>query len=590
MFRGSFAFLAFCLAAAISGAASAQTATTPALEPGVSAEREAGDIFEIALAKRAAAMRSASAALQRGQAEQARELFSSAFKLFQEGSFEGARLGFEQGLVLDPGNGAARYFLGETLVRLKQNKAARDNFELAMALAPMSAEGLNAKAALERMAQSVPASVVNAGLIGEVIDAVDKHLLATPDFSAMLLASARSLESGVLKGRILVTQRPEGILAKVSATRVLALSNSGAPSAASARDGLVLLGNLAHEVDTSIGVQAIENAVLNGALKAFDDDAVFLDRKAFREVLAASKGTLPGGIGIEIDTADGWPHVVTPLEGGPAGRAGIGSGDRIVSIDGASTQGMPLMEVVRRLRGEPGARVTLGVLAKGTDRPREAILTREVIRLQPVKARLLSPDLGYVRISQFSGATTNLLAKVAEDWASGFLRSSPVKGIVLDLRDNPGGDLARVMDAAGYFIPEGYVVANVAGRSGEKRYETKDPGRRLDVPLVVLVNEGTAAGAEILAEALRGAKRAVLLGNHTFGKGIVRTILPLKDGSAVQIPTHAYKSGGGKAIDSVGIAPDIAVEGKMPKPLDENAEDVQLQSAIARLKQMVAAN
>ncbi len=293
---------------------------------------------------------------------------------------------------------------------------------------------------------------------------------------------------------------------------------------------------------------------VEGIVARLDPHSSFLTPEMFQEMQVETEGTF-GGLGIEITVRDGRLTVVSPIEDTPAARAGIRAGDVIVKIEDEPTQDMDLMEAVRRMRGPKGTRITIYILRKGWDKPKAFTLTRDVIRIKSVRARRVG-DVGIIRLAQFQQATHREVADALER----FREEGGLAGLVLDLRNNPGGLLDQAVKVADLFLRKGTVVST-KGRDPEQEvvYTARDDGTEPDLPLVVLVNGGTASASEIVAGALQDHHRALILGERTFGKGSVQTILPLSDGSGLRITTALYYTPSGRTIQARGIEPDVRV-------------------------------
>lgn len=307
------------------------------------------------------------------------------------------------------------------------------------------------------------------------------------------------------------------------------------------------------EVDTE---QLIHGA-LRGMMQSLDPHSAFLPPRSNEDLEIAIKGTFEG-LGIEIAIRDGLLTVISPIEGTPASEAGVQAGDQILKIDGESTQGMTLIEAVERLRGKRGTEVTLTLFRDGEEVPREITVTRGVIRIPSVRAQMVEPGYVYIRIATFHARTArefeNALQKLRKEQAEW-------KGLVLDLRNNPGGLMDQAVAIADLFIDSGLIVYT-QGRTEkvQTRYEATPEGSYTDFPMVVLVNSGSASASEIVAGALQDHKRAVILGTQTFGKGSVQSIFRLADGSGLRLTTARYYTPSGRSIQAKGIQPDIVVE------------------------------
>jgi carboxyl-terminal processing protease len=315
---------------------------------------------------------------------------------------------------------------------------------------------------------------------------------------------------------------------------------------------------------------------ISGMLSGLDPHSAFLDSDAFKELQTSTQGEF-GGLGIEVAPEDGAVRVVAPIDDTPAARAGIKSGDLIIKIDDKLTRGMQLNEAVKLMRGKKGTAVVLTVLRKGEAQPLEFKLVRDVIRTQSVKAKMIEPGYAFIRISSFQERTVDdLVAKINELYKQG-----PVKGVVLDLRNDPGGLLHAAIGVSAAFLPPRTLVVSTDGRTEDARRrfiaapEDYQRGRGEDVlaklprdvktvPLVVLVNNASASASEIVAGALQDQKRAMLIGAQTFGKGSVQTIIPIRtDGdqpAAIKLTTARYFTPSGRSIQAKGIVPDMNVD------------------------------
>ncbi len=319
----------------------------------------------------------------------------------------------------------------------------------------------------------------------------------------------------------------------------------------------------------------IENAI-QGMVSGLDPHSAYLDPDAYRELQVGTSGEF-GGLGIEVTMEGGFVKVVAPIDDTPAQRAGIKAGDLIIRIDDTPVKGMTLMEAVKRMRGKPGTKITLTIVREGEEKPLKITLTRAVIHVKSVKHKMLEPGFGYVRITQFQSHTGENLRK-----AIGELRRESdggLKGVVLDLRNNPGGVLNEAVAVADAFLTKGLIVYT-KGRVEEAKLEFKatPPDILKGAPMVVLVNGGSASASEIVAGALQDHRRAIVAGTRTFGKGSVQTIFPMSNGGALKLTTALYYTPSGRSIQAEGIEPDIVippvkvaeveVEGEMIKEAD----------------------
>jgi len=311
---------------------------------------------------------------------------------------------------------------------------------------------------------------------------------------------------------------------------------------------------------------------INGMLSDLDPHSAYLDQDAYRELQVGTQGQF-GGLGIEVGMEDGFVKVVSPIEDTPAFRAGIKPGDLIVKLDETPVKGMTLNEAVKRMRGKPDTKITLTISRKGEAQPIVVTLTRAVIHVRSVKSKLIEPGYGWVRVSQFQEATAeNMVTQLQRMY-----RQGPLKGLVLDLRNDPGGLLFGAVAVSAAFLPTDSLVVSTDGRAEEskKQYHAVPddylrggdgdflkslPAAVKKVPMVVLVNGGSASASEIVAGALQDHKRATLMGTQTFGKGSVQTIMPLNNNTAIKLTTARYYTPSGRSIQVKGITPDLIVE------------------------------
>jgi carboxyl-terminal processing protease len=312
-------------------------------------------------------------------------------------------------------------------------------------------------------------------------------------------------------------------------------------------------------------VKDLVYGAIQGVVGTLDPHSSFMNPEEFRELQIETKGKF-SGIGIEITMKDRILMVVSPIEGTPAYQAGLLAGDQIVKINGQSTKNMTLTEAVRMIRGPKGSKVTLTINREGFPQPRDFSIVREIIPIRSVRARVLEGGIGYIRLSTFQDQTDSDLRAMLKKMQQ---RLSPFKGLILDLRNDPGGLLDQAVRVADEFLASGLIVYT-EGRSPQQnmRFYAR-PGQKsgsVSVPLVVLINEGSASASEIVAGALKDQKRALIMGAKSFGKGSVQTIIPLEDGSALRLTTALYYTPSGQVINEKGIIPDVVVEEKQPPP------------------------
>jgi len=318
-------------------------------------------------------------------------------------------------------------------------------------------------------------------------------------------------------------------------------------------------------------VQEVENeelveGAISGMLKTLDPHSSYLNPDAYKELQVETKGSF-GGIGIEITIREGVLTVVSPLEGTPAYEMGIQAADQILRVDGEPTKEMTLMEAVKKMRGPKGTKVVLTIMREEFLKPRDFVITRDTIAIKSVKTEILEPGYGYIRLSQFQSSTAGDLRKALVTLEK---EKQPLKGLILDLRNNPGGLLDQAVKVSDEFLNEGLIVYT-GGRlkSQDMHFEAHVNTKPHSYPIVVLVNEGSASAAEIVAGALQDHKRAVIVGVKTFGKGSVQTVLPLRNGAALRLTTAVYYTPSGRSIQAKGIEPDIIVERVVPQRMEE---------------------
>jgi carboxyl-terminal processing protease len=312
--------------------------------------------------------------------------------------------------------------------------------------------------------------------------------------------------------------------------------------------------------------QKLIQGAIKGMVQSLDPHSSFLTKEEHQELLIETKGTF-SGIGIEITVRDNFLTVVSPIEGTPAYKAGIQSADKIIKIDGKSTADMTLPEAVKCIRGEKGTKVNLTVMREGADKPLEFTVTRDLIPIKSVRTYLLTPEIAYVRISNFQSKTAQDLSAALEKME----KERTLKGLILDLRNNPGGLLSQAIEVSDLFINAGVIVSTKGRDSSQDLRATAHTDKtERTYPMIVLVNGGSASAAEIVAGALQDNKRALLLGTKTFGKGSVQTIIPLSDGSGLRLTTAVYYTPSGRSIQASGISPDV--EMKFIPPTDDTKE------------------
>ena len=305
------------------------------------------------------------------------------------------------------------------------------------------------------------------------------------------------------------------------------------------------------EVDTKTLVEG----AINGMLSALDPHSSYLPPDDFKELQTETSGSF-SGIGIEVTIRDDMLTVVSPIEGTPAARAGIQAGDAIVAIDGESTSDMTLMEAVKRLRGPKGTTVTVTIYRQGWQEGKKITVERDVIPLVSVKSSIIEPGYALVRITNFQAHTADDLLQALTELTA----ENDIEGVILDLRNNPGGLFEQAIEVADIFLKEGIIVSTRGRTEAETTvYRAHASDTTYTMPMVVLVNAGSASAAEIVAGALKDHRRALILGTQTFGKGSGQTIIPMPGGAGLRLTTARYYTPNGTSIQATGITPDIVV-------------------------------
>jgi carboxyl-terminal processing protease len=345
-------------------------------------------------------------------------------------------------------------------------------------------------------------------------------------------------------------------------------------------------------------VEPIDDSVLlesavRGMVADLDAHSQYLDESEYQDIRISTTGNY-SGVGIEVSTLDGEIRVVAPIDDTPAERAGIESGDTIVAIDGIAVNPERLHDTINRMRGEPGSDVAITVARESEKDPLEFLIRRESIHVASVRHEVLDPSYGYVRISQFNETTPDELSGAIDAMMEEVRErdGTMLTGLVLDLRNNPGGILDAAVDVTDLFLDSG-VIVSADGRTPEARFTKR--ARRGDIldgaSIVVLVNRGSASASEIVAGALQDHRRALIVGTETFGKGLVQTVMPLSEGRAIKLTTSRYYTPSGDSIHKKGISPDVFVDGPGNLPTVSGSHvdregDVQLIEALERLRSL----
>ena len=301
----------------------------------------------------------------------------------------------------------------------------------------------------------------------------------------------------------------------------------------------------------------LENAI-RGMLRGLDPHSAYLDKEAYKELQEGASGKF-GGLGIEVGYEDGFVKVISPIDDTPAQRAGVKAGDLIIKLDGKSVKGISLMEAVKMMRGKPGSEIVLTILREGEEKPFNLPVVRDVITVKNIKSETIEPGLMYIRISNFQIHTVDDMRKSLKKLKNE--NTDNLKGLVLDLRNNPGGLLSAAVGVSDLFLNNGLIVYTEGRIKDSKLKFTAKPTEVFkNIPIIVLVNGGSASASEIVAGALQDHKRAIIMGERTFGKGSVQTILPMSDETALKLTTARYYTPSGRSIQASGIEPDMIVK------------------------------
>ncbi|MDW8445616.1 MAG: S41 family peptidase [Acetobacteraceae bacterium] len=299
-------------------------------------------------------------------------------------------------------------------------------------------------------------------------------------------------------------------------------------------------------------------AAINGMLQSLDPHSAYMNPRTFRDMQVQTRGEF-GGLGIEVTQENGFVKVISPIDDTPAARAGVKPGDLITHIDGRTVQGLTLNEAVERMRGPPRTEIRLTIRREGVSQPIHMTIVRDVIRIQSVRSRLIDDDVGYIRITSFNEQTDQGLRRAVQQ-----LRTQAgirLRGLVLDLRNNPGGLLDQAVAVSDDFLEQGEIVSTRARRAEDaQRYNARPGDIAAGLPIVVLINGGSASASEIVAGALQDHRRAVVIGTRSFGKGSVQTVMPLPGNGAIRLTTARYYTPSGRSIQATGIEPDVVVE------------------------------
>ncbi len=340
-----------------------------------------------------------------------------------------------------------------------------------------------------------------------------------------------------------------------------------------------VLEKVQEEYVDEINQAEVMDAAINGVLQSLDPYSAYMNPEIFEEMQTETSGEF-GGLGIEVSMEAGVVKVISPIDDTPASRAGVKAGDYIVRIDGEQVQGKTLMEAVNLMRGPAGKPIEITIRRKGLKKAKNIKIIREIIEIKSVVSKLIDDEIGYLRLRAFNENSSNQLKKEI----SKLEKNKKLVGYIFDLRNNPGGLLSQAVRISDFFLDDGEIVSTKGRRSRENRKFFAKKGDRINgKPLIVLINNGSASASEIVAGALQDQKRAVLLGEATYGKGSVQSIIPLKNRGAIRLTISKYYLPSGKSISEVGVEPDIKIEEQDEEFLINTVTDNQLNYAVKLL-------
>ena len=321
------------------------------------------------------------------------------------------------------------------------------------------------------------------------------------------------------------------------------------------------------------------NSAINGALQSLDPYSAYMNPELFESMETDTRGEF-GGLGIEVGMEAGVVKVISPIDDTPASKAGIKAGDYIIKIDGKQVQGKSLMEAVKMMRGPIESKIKLTIRRKGEKKALEKILKREIIQIKSVESKIIQKNIAYIKLKAFNSNSSNQLSKKIND----FEKNNKPIGYILDLRNNPGGLLTQAISITDFFLDDGEIVSTKGRKSIENRRFFARKGDKVNgKPLIIIINNGSASASEIVAGALKDHKRAIILGEKTYGKGSVQSIIPLSDGGGIRLTVSKYYLPSGKSISDVGVAPDILIEEKGENFKTNSPSDNQLNYALKLL-------
>ena len=340
-----------------------------------------------------------------------------------------------------------------------------------------------------------------------------------------------------------------------------------------------VLDKVKKEYVDEINESDVMQAAINGVLQYLDPYSVYMNPELFESMQTDTKGEF-GGLGIEVGMEAGVVKVISPIDDTPASKAGIKAGDYIVKINDVQVQGKTLMEAVRLMRGPIGSSIDLTIRRKGEKQIINKTIIREIIQIKSVEAKIIKNNIGYLRLKSFNSNSSKQLVEKIKN----FEKSKKLTGYILDLRNNPGGLLTQAINVTDFFLNDGEIVSTKGRKISEnRRFFAKKGDKVKGKPLIILINNGSASASEIVAGALKDHKRAILLGENTYGKGSVQSIIPLSDGGGMRLTISKYYLPSGQSISEIGVSPDILVEEESEDFKINSVSDNQLNYAIKLL-------
>ena len=340
-----------------------------------------------------------------------------------------------------------------------------------------------------------------------------------------------------------------------------------------------VLDKVKKEYVDEINESDVMDAAINGVLQYLDPYSVYMNPELFESMQTDTKGEF-GGLGIEVSMEAGVVKVISPIDDTPASKAGIKAGDYIIKINDVQVQGKTLMEAVKLMRGPVGSSIDLTIRRRGEKKIINKTIVRKMIQVKSVEAKIIKNNIGYLRLKSFNSNSSKQLVEKIKN----FEKSKKLTGYILDLRNNPGGLLTQAINVTDFFLNDGEIVSTKGRKASEnRRFFAKKGDKVKGKPLIILINNGSASASEIVAGALRDHKRAILLGENTYGKGSVQSIIPLSDGGGMRLTISKYYLPSGQSISEIGVSPDILVEEESEDFKINSVSDNQLNYAIKLL-------